>query len=345
MAAITEQMWSDYRCDGFMRLGTVLDSVEAAQLAERADDHALGRVQIPGVQMQHDPGDTTAAIAPASDVPLGTVRYRRIHGLEADEPFRQLVRRPLFLEIAAQHYGAHAPVSLFRAMVFNKPAACGSTLPWHQDGGAVWALDRDPLVTIWIALDDATVENGCVEVVRGSHRLGVLGTIGGNVSDEDAARHCTPDRVVPLELQSGHAVLMHNWLIHRSGSNPSSKRRRAFSACYMDGRTMSTLTGDRFPIVAGTPPEVLPFVRQQREHVKALEERVTAAEVYAASLAEHQEVLRASHADAEAQALSLQRELERVQSLRTLAEEYAASLEAERATAIERISATARFGD
>jgi polysaccharide pyruvyl transferase WcaK-like protein len=283
---LTEQQWNDYSRDGFLHLGQVLEPEEVAALQRRADDLALGNVRNPGVQMQLDTGgvyEELAAIVPAFD--RGTVLYRKIQGLEADELYSRLVRHPLFLEICARVYGAHAPVSIFRAMVMNKPAGQGTILPWHQDGGAVWALDRDPLVTIWVALDPATRANGCVEIVPGTHRLGLLSTFGSTITEEDAARCCPPESVQPLEVESGHAVLLHNWLIHRSGVNPSPLPRRAFTACYMDGRTQSILTGNHFPLIAGSlPAEPYPYVRQLRDDCAALREMRGEAERYAKSL-------------------------------------------------------------
>ena len=148
----------------------------------------------------------------------------------------------------------------------NKPAGQGTVLPWHQDGGDVWALDRDPLVTLWVALDPATRANGCMEVDPRTHRLGLLSAVRQHGRGRDVVRHCPPERVRPLEVEAGHAVLLHNWLIHRSGVNPSPVPRRAFTACYMDGRTQSILTGNHFPLVAGSlPAEPYPFVRQLQE--------------------------------------------------------------------------------
>ncbi len=221
------------------------------------------------------------------DFDRGTVLYRKIQGLETDDLFSRLVRHPLFLEICARQYGGHAAISIFRAMVMNKPAGQGTILPWHQDGGGVWALDRDPLVTIWVALDPATRANGCLEVVPGTHRLGLLSTLGSTVEQEDVNRHCPPERVQPLEVEAGHAVLLHNWLIHRSGVNPTPAPRRAFTTCFMDGRTQSIMTGRHFPIVAGSlPVEPYPFVRQMQEEIGQLRHMRGEAERYAKSLEE-----------------------------------------------------------
>jgi polysaccharide pyruvyl transferase WcaK-like protein len=319
-AMVTEQQWNDYSRDGFLRLGKVLEPEELEALKQRADDLALGHVRNPNVQMQLDTGGAYEELPGAvGSFERGTVLYRKIQGLETDELFSRLVRHPLVLEVCARQYGPHAPVSIFRAMVMNKPAGQGTILPWHQDGGDVWALDRDPLVTIWVALDPATQANGCMEIVPGTHRLGLLSTFGSTVEEEDVLRHCPPERTQPLEVEAGHAILLHNWLIHRSGVNPTPAPRRAFTACYMDGRTQSILTGNYFPLVAGSlPAEPYPFVRQVRDENAALRESMTQAEAYARSLEEEVTKLRQVRDEAERYAKSLE------------AERYAKNLEAER---------------
>jgi hypothetical protein len=291
---LTEQQWNDYARDGFLHLGKVLEPEELEALRQRADDLALGNVKNPDVQMQLDTGgayEELPGAVPAFD--RGTTLYRKIQGLETDELFAHLVRHSLFLEVCARQYGPHAAISIFRAMVMNKPAGQGTLLPWHQDGGNVWALDRDPLVTIWVALDPATRANGCMEVVPGTHRLGLLSLYGSTVEEEHVRLHCPAESVQPLEVEPGHAVLLHNWLIHRSGVNPSPTPRRALTVCYMDGRTQSILTGNHFPLVAGSlPAEPYPFIDQLCQENAVLREAAIRAEEYARSLEEERERLR-----------------------------------------------------
>jgi hypothetical protein len=338
---LSEQQWTDYSRDGFLHLGKVLEPDELEALRQRADDLALGNLRNPDVQMQLDTGGAYEALPEAvQSFERGTVLYRKIQGLETDDLFGRLVRHPLFLEVCARQYGRHAAISIFRAMVMNKPAGQGTILPWHQDGGDVWALDRDPLVTVWVALDPATRSNGCMEVVPGTHQLGLLSLYGSTVAEEHVARHCPPERVQPLEVEAGHAVLLHNWLIHRSGVNPSPVPRRAFTICYMDGRTKSVLTGNPFPLVAGSlPAEPYPYVSQLREsaqeavaYARSLEEEVERlrqmreeTERYARSLEASQPGESAQ--EAVAYARSLEEEVERLRQMREEAERYAQSLE------------------
>src|SRR5690606_3937412 len=107
--------------------------------------------------------------------------------------FRAYMERPIFRDLCRRIYG-DVPISVFRAMFMNKPASKGTVLRWHQDR---WSfLDRDPLLTVWTALDPSTVANGCVQVIPGSHRGGLVNPddTSGFVTDDQAAQHCPPDR-------------------------------------------------------------------------------------------------------------------------------------------------------
>jgi hypothetical protein len=286
-----------------VRLGRVLGELELAALQQRIDAIMLGEVRLPSL-----PDPVAGLVKPS-------LAYRKVQGLEGDPLFLSLLRSDVFREICRRHYGPHASASLFRAMVMNKPAGQGTHLPWHQDGGDVWKLDRDPLVTIWVALDRATREKGCLQVIPGTHRLGLLSRDGSTLSAENARRHCPEETIVHLEIEAGEALLLHNWVVHRSGVNETGSPRRAFTACYMDGRTLSTLTGDRFPIVFGEPEdgeEALPFVGGLRDEMRLL--RATAEESvrYARSLLQEVQTLRAMREETERYAWSLEAELQRI---------------------------------
>lgn len=312
---VTEADWQRFAQDGYLHLGQVLSSEALEALKQRADALALGEVYEPAVQMQLDTGGAYEALPEAvGRFEEGTLRYRKIQGLEHDPLFAQLIDQPVFKTVCAAMYGAHAAVSIFRAMVMNKPAGHGTMLPWHQDGGAVWALDRDPLVTLWVALDDANAANGCMDAIRGSHRLGLLSTQGSTLSEEAVRTHCLPELTVPLEVKAGHALLMHNWLIHRSGINTSPTPRRAFTMCCMDARTRNLLTGAHFPVVYGaqhSAPDA--YVQQLQADLAAQTERFGNAERYAQDLLATNNKRQAMIDEATQYARSLEAELARWQ--------------------------------
>jgi hypothetical protein len=247
---ITDADWTRFEREGWLHLGRTLARGELAALQERIDDIMLGKVRDDALMMQLDKGGEYGAMeAQTCGFKGARLDYRKIENLERDERFLAFVQRPLFRAICARAYGADAAISVFRSMFMNKPACKGTLLPWHQDGGTGWGLDRHPLVTVWTALDPATIANGCVQIIPGSHRLGLLSERGHTITPEQEAEHCRPEAVVHLELAPGESVLLHNWTLHRSDVNRTDIPRRAFSVCYMDARTRRG--GEAFPVVFG----------------------------------------------------------------------------------------------
>ena len=251
---ITEHQWAQYEREGFLRLGKVLSDSDLAALRQRIDDIMLGRARVNYdrmlMQLDSDSGKYEDAPAQTRGFKHATLNYRKIQELEFDPLFLAFMQRPVFREICAHVYGPDTPVATFRAMFMNKPARKGTWLPWHQDR---WIfLDRDPLITVWTALDPATVANGCVQVIPGSHRFGIINPTHPSafLTAEQATQHAPSDKVVWLELAAGEAVLLHNWLLHASDVNKTDIPRRAFSVCYMDARTVAS-NGDRYSVVFG----------------------------------------------------------------------------------------------
>ncbi|MBA3845154.1 MAG: phytanoyl-CoA dioxygenase family protein [Planctomycetes bacterium] len=238
MRTLDDQAWRQYERYGWLRLGRTLDAAALAGLCERIDDYMHGHRCADALLMQLDLGGDYSAMGPMTLGHKGaTPLYRKIENLEHDDRFHAFLTQPLFARICGRVYGDDVGIGVYRAMFMNKPARQGTVLPWHQDGGGAWGLDRNPLMTVWTALDPATIANGCVEIIPGSHRLGLLHKQGHTVTAEHVAAHCQPGRAVPLELAAGESVLLHNWLLHRSGVNDTDKPRRAFSVCYLDART------------------------------------------------------------------------------------------------------------
>jgi phytanoyl-CoA hydroxylase len=237
--------WDGFNRDGYLRLGRLFNGDDLSRLQARIDAIMLGDADVDydRLMMQLDP--RSGEPGDLGEQTLGfkgpSLAYRKIEGLEIDARFLTLVQHPLAAAICRRMYGVGVPVATFRSMFMNKPARGGTPLVWHQDRWA-W-LDRDPRVTLYTALDAATDASGCVHVIAQSHHSMV------NPSDDSAfleaahyAQHCPPEREVALELDPGEVVLLHNWVIHRSGVNRSAEPRRAFSVCYMDAQTVDYLS-------------------------------------------------------------------------------------------------------
>jgi hypothetical protein len=234
----------------------VLDDTGLEALRTRADDLMLGRVSYPGFFWQMD-----AETGRYEDAPLGlgwqgpSLDYRKLEKLEKDPLFLAWMENPLFERIARAVIPGD--IVLYRAILFHKGQRGGSDLPWHQDGGKLWGLTRDPELQLWTALDEAPLDGGCVEVVPGSHRWGLSTPLGGvvppdQVEAREAARH-----TVPLPVEAGEVLLLHNYVWHRSGPSRTGQRRRGFSASYMgaDTRCVRKKKAPRtfFPLFRATP--------------------------------------------------------------------------------------------
>jgi hypothetical protein len=225
-----------YLDQGYARLGRAIDDSRLAGLRARADEIMLGRVTYPGLFFQRD-----TLTGSYRDLEFGkgwqgpSLNYRKIEKLEKDPLYRALIGEPLFERVARALIDG--PIVIYRAVLFNKASTGGTELPWHQDGGRFWGLDRDPSLQIWIALDDAPLDGGCIELVPGSHHEGLATPLGGMIPEEIVARARATDRSIALPAQAGEAILVHNYVWHRSGVNRTGHARRALSICYMSAAT------------------------------------------------------------------------------------------------------------
>ncbi|GDY33812.1 phytanoyl-CoA dioxygenase family protein [Gandjariella thermophila] len=148
-------------------------------------------------------------------------------------------------------------VRLLHDQVLAKPSGQGGSVLWHQDY-SYWRYTQPMChATCWVALDDATVENGCLQYIPGSHRWGVLlpqaskadeamDYVFGQLTTEQRAAF-TP---VPAEVPAGSAVFHHPLVIHSSAPNRSAKPRRATTIHVMRDGTRAAVD---LPEVNGLP--------------------------------------------------------------------------------------------
>jgi phytanoyl-CoA hydroxylase len=145
--------------------------------------------------------------------------------------------------------------------VYKRPEA-KKDFPWHQDNGYI---PTDPVhyVTCWIALEDATVQNGCIWIQPRTHKQGVVvhqwTPIGYQCYFGD-------DPGMPVELRKGSMAVFQSTLFHRSGPNLSSGMRKAYIAQYSVEGARNAKTGQVFdngPLIArGGKPVYSGFYRK-----------------------------------------------------------------------------------
>ncbi len=240
---LSRSQWQEYEQEGYLRLGRCLTDDELAAAQQRMDDIMLGTASIDYsrtfMQLDRIPGKTNKPGPGGRGHKGATLRYRKIQDLEFDPLFLRYMQKPLFRHICAHVYGADTSIACMRAMFMNKPAGEGTHLVWHQDR---WTnFDRDPLITIWTALDPATIANGCVYIApRRHHTLINPSHASGFMTDDQAQALVAEIEPMPLELDAGEAALLHNYLPHSSGVNRTPIARRAFSVCFMDAATVDS---------------------------------------------------------------------------------------------------------
>lgn len=232
---------AEFRENGFARLGRVASDEALAAMRARTEELMLGRIAYPGLFFQRD-----TESGAYEDLTYGrgwegpSLNYRKIEKVEVDPVFSAWIDNPLFERIARAKIPGD--IVIYRAVIMGKKAQGGTVLPWHQDGGKFWGLDRAPELQIWTALDDAPEEAGCVELIPRSHLRGLATAIGGVVPKNILEASGLEDQRVALPARAGEALLIHNFVWHRSGVNRTGAPRRALSICYMSAETRCTRT-------------------------------------------------------------------------------------------------------
>lgn len=138
---------------------------------------------------------------------------------------------------------------LFQDMALLKPPG-GREKPWHQDL-AYFNLPVDtPVIGLWIALDEATVANGALHVIPGSHREGPMNHFNRRdwqICDTDVPQ----GRDVAVPLPPGGILLWHGLTHHGSPVNHSRRRRRALQFHYRPASAEETTTEERMQVYGG----------------------------------------------------------------------------------------------
>lgn len=140
--------------------------------------------------------------------------------------------------------------------MLTKPATIGYEAPWHQDE-AYWDPAQDyAAVGAWLPLDDATVENGCLWFVPGSHRRGVHRH--RHLGDDPAVHLLELDEevdtsaAVPVPMKAGGATFHHSRMLHHSRPNTTERDRRAYANEFQTIPVRREVPADRPWYAAGT---------------------------------------------------------------------------------------------
>ena len=141
--------------------------------------------------------------------------------------FNEFINNQVLCDILEDILGPNVDCFLSQ-FIFKNPGAWGQ--PWHQDS-SYFPFDREPQVGAWLATSEATLENGCLVILPGSHKEHLHEHLpddreGSNygyteIKDQDFSKE------VPMTLNTGDLLLFHSFLMHKSYDNNSQARRTA----------------------------------------------------------------------------------------------------------------------
>lgn len=155
--------------------------------------------------------------------------------VKSDERLRRLATDNRVIEIVRRLCGA-TDLTLFQDMALLKPPGGGREKPWHQDNAFFNYEPGTPIVGVWIALDEATPENGCMHIMPHTHREGPrihFKRRDWQLCDADV--DVSRDTVVPLP--PGGALFFHGLIHHGTPANRTHTRRRALQFHYLPAGT------------------------------------------------------------------------------------------------------------
>ena len=218
---LTKVQIETYRNYGYLIVENVLTSCEIEALRQVTD---LLLKEARNVQGHSDVFDIGQGHSPT------TPRVRRIKYPNVVDPvYDEMLRHPAILGIVEQLVGTSG-IRYQETKLNVKAARSGEPVEWHQD----WAFvphTNDDLLAVGIPLDDMTVENGCLRVVPGSHRVDIFdhhadGLFVGAVDPEPI--HNLLETAVPIEVEAGGISIHHVRALHGSAQNPSDRSRRLY---------------------------------------------------------------------------------------------------------------------
>lgn len=156
-----------------------------------------------------------------------------------DDIYSLLIRSERMVRSVAKLLDSNAPVCHFHSKLMQKEPKVGGAWEWHQDYG-YWYKNQfmfpDQLTSVMVALSEANKENGCLQVIKGTHKLGRLnhGFTGEQVgADMVMVNNALKTmELVYCIMEPGDALFFHPNLLHRSEANLSDRPRWSMISCY-----------------------------------------------------------------------------------------------------------------
>lgn len=210
----------------------------------------FGQAEIADIRNYFDGllAQTLAAGGDSYSISTAHLRYGRIYDLLTDTRIVSYIKDLLGENVIG--WGTH---------FFCKMPGDGKGVSWHQDA-SFWPLTHSKTVTVWLAIDDANVENACMQFIPGSHWFGHLTYTlceddQSNVLTQTVAGMDQLPAPVHNELRAGEISIHSDLLVHGSEANMSSKRRCGLTLRYCPADVQADLGWNaKGVVVSGSDP-------------------------------------------------------------------------------------------
>jgi phytanoyl-CoA hydroxylase len=232
-----------YRRDGFLAIENAFTTDEVREALAGMDDLVMGRREgFTGIEFE----SAAKELLPTLPLEKRLDAVRKFWAFVAYEPrLDAMARAPRLVRVLERILGE--PPSMFQDMALLKPPQIGREKPWHQDQAYFDYPLGTRVVGVWIALDAATVENGCMRVLAGGHHEGPrLHFVRRDWQICDTEMNGVKPVAVPL--QPGGLLLFDGLLPHGTPTNFSPTRRRAVQFHYANESARKTTKEDRMAI-------------------------------------------------------------------------------------------------
>ena len=219
---LTADELARFQSQGFVTGPQVLNEAQLQQLRDE-----LSELMVP----DHDGRDLWYEYHSNESADPNLVLFHALGAWRLRNGFHDALWNPAFTVQASQLL--NGSVRMWHDQLFCKPAQHGGVVSWHQDYSYWTRTQPMAHLTCWIGLDDATVDNGCIHYIPGSHNWDLL-PITGLAGDMTAIRKVLSDdqweqfqNPVAVELKAGECVFHHPLTVHGSFENRTDRPRRA----------------------------------------------------------------------------------------------------------------------
>ncbi|MVM31388.1 phytanoyl-CoA dioxygenase family protein [Spirosoma sp. HMF4905] len=219
---LSDEQIAQYHRDGYLIVSKLFSSEEIDRLYQVAiDDTAIS-------QHSYDLNDQSGK---KTKLALWFTPGNDMYGL--------LTRSERIVQSVNKLLDSSSPVCHFHSKLMQKEPLVGGAWEWHQDYGYWYKnefLFPDQMFSVMVAITEATKENGCLQVIKGSHKMGRVehGFAGEQVgaSQRYVDLALKTMELIYVELKPGDALFFHSNLLHRSEANLSENARWSLISCY-----------------------------------------------------------------------------------------------------------------